>query len=118
MTDDGGVKTAESASARNAARSSADGDNPTGGNPDILILSMARTVTVQVRGRGTLTLPASLWEKYRLDEGDLLTLVDLDGVVFLSPRFLVVPRLAAEMERLRRARKLSLKDLGGPARED
>jgi len=28
------------------------------------------------------------------------------------------PRLAAEMERLRRARKLSLKDLGGPARED
>jgi antitoxin HigA-1 len=31
---------------------------------------------------------------------------------------LVVPRLAAEMERLRRARKLSLKDLGGPARED
>jgi addiction module HigA family antidote len=31
---------------------------------------------------------------------------------------LVVPRLVAEMERLRRARKLSLKDLGGPARED
>ena len=29
----------------------------------------------------------------------------------------VLPRLAAEMERLRRARRLSLKDLGGPARE-
>jgi len=91
--------------------------NLTGGNPDILILGMARTVTVQVRGRGTLTLPASLREKYRLDEGDPLTLVDLDGAVLLSPRFLVVPRLAAEMERLRRARKLSLKDLGGPDRE-
>ncbi len=79
---------------------------------------MARTVTIQVRGRGTVTLPAALREKYRLDEGDPVTLVDLDGVLLLSPRILVVPRLAAEMERLRRARKLSLKDLGGPVRED
>ena len=76
------------------------------------------TMTIQVRGRGTLTLPASLREKYRLGEGDPLTVVDLDGALLLSPRVLVVPRLAAEMERLRRARKLSLKDLGGPARED
>jgi hypothetical protein len=47
-----------------------------------------------------------------------LTVADLDGAMLLSPRLLVVPRLAAEMERLRRAGKLSLKDLGGPARED
>ncbi|MGH7332778.1 MAG: AbrB/MazE/SpoVT family DNA-binding domain-containing protein [Candidatus Rokuibacteriota bacterium] len=86
-------------------------------NPDILIFGMT-AMTIQVRGRGTLTLPASLREKYRLGEGDPLTVVDLDGAVLLSPRVLVVPRLAAEMERLRRARKLSLKDLGGPARED
>jgi bifunctional DNA-binding transcriptional regulator/antitoxin component of YhaV-PrlF toxin-antitoxin module len=78
------------------------------------------TTTIQVRGRGTLTLPAALREKYRLGEGDPLTVVDLDGdgAVLLSPRVLVVPRLAAEMERLRQGRKLSLKDLGGPARED
>jgi len=68
---------------------------------------MALTMTIQVRGRGTLTLPATLREKYRLGEGDPLTVVDLDGAVLLSPRLLVVPR-----------RKLSLKDLGGPARED
>ena len=86
-------------------------------NPDKLIFSMM-SMTIQVRGRGTLTLPASLREKYRLGEGDPLTVVDLDGAVLLSPRVLVVPLLAAEMERLRRARKLSLKDLGGPARED
>src|SRR5438552_5918187 len=85
-----------------------------GGNPDILILGMARTVTIQVRGRGTVTLPATLRAKYCLDEGDPLTLVDLDGAVLLSPRFLVVPRLAAEMERLRRARKLSLNGSGWP----
>ena len=86
-------------------------------NPDIPNFGMT-TMIIQVRGRGTLTLPASLREKYRLGEGDPLTVVDLDGAVLLSPRLLVVPRLAAEMERLRRARKLSLKDLGGPARED
>ena len=86
-------------------------------DPDILIFGMT-TTTIQVRGRGTLTLPASLREQYRLGEGDPLIVVDLDGAVLLSPRVLVVPRLAAEMERLRRARKLSLKDLGGPARED
>ncbi len=79
---------------------------------------MIRTVTIQVRRRGTMTLPAVLREKYRLDDGDPLTLVDLDGAMLLSPRVLLVPRLAAEMERLRRARKLSLKDLGGPDRED
>jgi bifunctional DNA-binding transcriptional regulator/antitoxin component of YhaV-PrlF toxin-antitoxin module len=88
------------------------------GDPDIPIFGMAATMTMQVRGRGTLTLPASLREKYRLGEGDPLTVVDLDGAVLLSPRLLVVPRLAAEMERLRRARRLSLKDLSGPARED
>jgi hypothetical protein len=44
--------------------------------------------------------------------------IDLDGAMLLTPRLLVVPRLAAERERLRRARKLWLKDLGGPTRED
>ncbi len=87
-------------------------------NSDILIFGMAQAMTIQVRGRGTLTLPATLREKYRLGDGDPLTVVDLDGVVLLTPRVLVVPRLAAEMERLRQAQKLSLKDLGGPARED
>jgi hypothetical protein len=79
---------------------------------------MVRTVNIQVLGRGTVTLPATLRAKYRLDEGTPLTLVDLDGAVLLSPGFMVVPQLAAEMERLRRARKLFLKDLGGPGRED
>ena len=79
---------------------------------------MASSVTLQVRGRGTVTLPAAVREKYRLDDGDPLSLVDLDGVLLLTPRVLIVPRLAAEMERLRRVRKLALKALGGPGRED
>jgi len=84
----------------------------------MLIFRLPRTTTIQIRGRGTVTLPAALREKYRLGEGDPLTVVDLDGAVLLSPRLLVVPRLAAEMERLRQVRRLSLKELGGPDRED
>ncbi len=79
---------------------------------------MMHHLTVQVRQRGTLTLPAELREKYRLGDGDPLSVVDLDGAILLTPKVLLVPRLAAEMQRLRKARKLSLKDLGGPARED
>ncbi len=61
-----------------------------------------RTATIQLRQRGVLTLPRSLREKYRLTEGDPLTLVDLDGVLLLSPKLSVVPKLTAEIERLRR----------------
>lgn len=53
--------------------------------------------------RGTLTLPAKLRTKYRLDEGDSLTLVDLDAGILLSPKVQVVPKLAAEIERIRRS---------------
>ncbi len=56
-------------------------------------------------------LPAKLRAKYRLDEGDNLTVVDLDGGILLTPKALVVPALAAEIERLRRAAGLDVADL-------
>lgn len=70
-----------------------------------------RAATVQIRQRGTLTLPAKLRAKYRLDDGDSLTLVDLDGSILLAPRLAVVPKLAAEIERLRRTAGLEVEDL-------
>lgn len=70
-----------------------------------------RPTTVQLRQRGTLTLPAKLRAKYRLDEGDSLTLVDLDGSILLSPKVPVVPTLVAEIERLRQAAGLEVEDL-------
>lgn len=71
-----------------------------------------------MRARGKVTLPARLRTKYGLDEGERLTLVDLDGAMLLSPRLLAVPRLVAKLERLRQRRRLSLRDLGGPRRKD
>ena len=70
-----------------------------------------RSTTVQIRQRGTLTLPAKLRAKYRLDEGDSLTILDLDGTILLSPKVPVVPKLAAEIERLRKAARLEVDDL-------
>ena len=79
---------------------------------------MNQAATIQIRQRGTVTLPAKLREKYGLRDGDPVTIVDLDGVFLLTPRLLTVPRLAKDLERLRKKKGLALKDLGGPARED
>ena len=76
------------------------------------------TNTILIRQRGTLTIPKAIREKYGLAEGDPLTIVDLDGAILLTPKLLLVPRLAEELSRLRRSRQLSLKDLGGPARDE
>jgi bifunctional DNA-binding transcriptional regulator/antitoxin component of YhaV-PrlF toxin-antitoxin module len=66
---------------------------------------------IQLRGKGSLTLPARFRERYRMREGDPITLVDLDGVLLLSPRVGIVARLAGEIERLREEAGLSLDDL-------
>ena len=66
---------------------------------------------VQIRGRGTLTLPARMRDRYGLHDGDPITVVDLDGVLVLSPKVGLVPKLAAEIERLRTRAGVSLEDL-------
>jgi len=76
------------------------------------------TKTIQLRARGTLTLPARVRERYALEDGDPITLVDLDGVVLLAPRLGLVPRLAAEIERLRVAAGVSEEELIAGVREE
>lgn len=67
--------------------------------------------TVQVRQRGSLTLPAKLRERYNIKPGDTLSLVDLDGILILTPRVPMVPELAREIERARIEAGLSVEDL-------
>ena len=73
--------------------------------------------TIQVRGRGTVTLPARIRERYDLADGDPLTLVDLDRAILLSPRLSVADKLSAEIEYLRSQAGLSLEDLLDGLRE-
>jgi len=73
--------------------------------------------TIQVRGRGTITLPARVRERYDLSDGDPLTLVDLDGAILLSPTVSVVDKLSREIEYLRNEAGLTLDELLGGLRE-
>lgn len=48
---------------------------------------MNNTFKVQVVRRGLITLPKELRDQSHINEGDILTLIDLgDGVVVMSPR--------------------------------
>lgn len=57
--------------------------------------------TVQVRQRGSLTLPAELRERYGIEPGDTFRILDLDGIFVLTPMVPMVPELAREIERAR-----------------
>jgi len=67
--------------------------------------------TLTLRRRGVLTLPAELRKKYRLEEGEPLTLIDLGGVFILAPKVPLVPKLVGELERLREGARLKVEDL-------
>jgi bifunctional DNA-binding transcriptional regulator/antitoxin component of YhaV-PrlF toxin-antitoxin module len=66
---------------------------------------------IQVRGKGTVTLPIRVRDRYRLQDGDPLTLVDLDGGMLLAPRVGVVAKLAAEIESQARRASVASEDL-------
>ncbi|MGB7873536.1 MAG: AbrB/MazE/SpoVT family DNA-binding domain-containing protein [Anaerolineales bacterium] len=51
--------------------------------------------TLQIRSKGTITLPADLRNKYGLEEGEVLNIIDLgNGTFLLSPRRSRVDELA------------------------
>jgi AbrB family looped-hinge helix DNA binding protein len=54
--------------------------------------------TIHVRKRGTITLPAELRERYKIKSGDTFRLIDLDGILVLTPMVPMVPELAREIE--------------------
>lgn len=58
---------------------------------------MSDTMTIQVAQRGLVTLPKVLREAYHIQEGDLLTLLDLGGVFVLSPRHSELDSLANQL---------------------
>jgi bifunctional DNA-binding transcriptional regulator/antitoxin component of YhaV-PrlF toxin-antitoxin module len=68
-------------------------------------------LTIQVRERGVVTLPAELREKYNIENGKIFRLVDLDGIFVFVPMVPMVPELANEIERIRLEAGLSLDEL-------
>lgn len=68
--------------------------------------------TIQVRKKGSFTLPMDLRTKYGVDEGDVFTLIDMgDGSFLLTPRISQVNRLGDRVSEMLNAEGVSLDDL-------
>ena len=68
-------------------------------------------LTIQVRERGVITLPAELREKYNIENGKIFHLVDLDGIFVFVPMVPMVSELANEIEWIRLEAGLSVDEL-------
>lgn len=70
------------------------------------------TSTIQVRKKGSITLPMDLRTKYGVDEGDVFTLIDMgDGSFLLTPRISQVNRLGDRVADILNAEGVSLNEL-------
>jgi len=74
--------------------------------------------TVQVGKRGVVTLPKEVREKYGIEDGDALHLVDLGGGIFVvSPMMPAVASLIEKIEAIREDEGLPLEELLAGLRE-
>ena len=70
------------------------------------------TMTIQIRRRGVLTLPAELRRRYDIDEGDAFTLVDLgEGSFLLTSQVSRVAHLGDQVARLMEEEGVTLEEI-------
>ena len=68
--------------------------------------------TIQIRNKGSLTLPVEMRRKYDLNEGDIFTLIDLgEGAFLLTPQRSMVDRLGSKAEEILAQQGTSLEDV-------
>lgn len=73
---------------------------------------MANSTVVQIRSKGTLTLPVELRRKYHLAEGDIITLIDLgDGAMLLTSAVTEVDRLGDRVAQILAEEDISINEL-------
>lgn len=74
--------------------------------------------TVQMRGKGSITFPAKLRSKYKLQEGEVFTIIDLGGGSFLlKPRIYEMDKISAKAEKILKEDNVSLEELFETLRE-
>lgn len=70
------------------------------------------TNIIQIRKKGSLTVPIEIRNKYGVNEGDVFTLIDLgDGAFILTPRVSQVNRLGHQIAEVVKEENISLDDL-------
>jgi AbrB family looped-hinge helix DNA binding protein len=68
--------------------------------------------TLQIRSKGTITLPAELRRKYNWEEGEILTAVDLgDGSLILTSKPSKVMKSGDKVARMLKEANVSLDEL-------
>jgi len=73
---------------------------------------MSVSTTLQLRTKGSLTLPVEFRRKYGLNEGDVLTLVDLgEGAFVLYPGVTVLDRLGDRVSQMMAEENIQLDDV-------
>jgi bifunctional DNA-binding transcriptional regulator/antitoxin component of YhaV-PrlF toxin-antitoxin module len=67
---------------------------------------------IQIRKKGNVTLPIDMRRKYDLNDGDVLTIIDLgDGSFFLTPRITQIDRLGDRIVDIMEEEGVSLEDI-------
>lgn len=72
---------------------------------------------IQVAKRGVITLPAEVRRENQIQEGQIMTLVDLDGVLILVPKELQADRLANRLAKAWQEQGLDLETMLTTLRE-
>ena len=68
--------------------------------------------TVQMRGKGTITFPAKLRTKYKFQEGEVFTIIDLgEGTFLLKPMVSQVNKLSNRIAKRLKEENVTLDDL-------
>ena len=74
--------------------------------------------TVQIRSRGKITIPAQLRSKYKFQEGDVFTILDLeDGSFLLKPGISKVDEISAKIEEDFKEKGITLEEMFETLRE-
>jgi bifunctional DNA-binding transcriptional regulator/antitoxin component of YhaV-PrlF toxin-antitoxin module len=73
---------------------------------------MSVSTMIQIRGKGTVTIPVELRRKYGLVDGDVIILIDLgDGSFLLTPKVTKVDRLGDRVEQAMAKEGVSLDEI-------
>jgi bifunctional DNA-binding transcriptional regulator/antitoxin component of YhaV-PrlF toxin-antitoxin module len=67
--------------------------------------------TIQVHPQGTFALPTDITQRYNIQTGDRFHLVDLEGILVLTPFKPMVPNLSQDIERARIEAGLTIEEL-------
>ena len=77
-----------------------------------------KTLTLAVTKLGDVRLPRAYRRRYHVGQGERLRVVDIGGLLVLLPPMGRLPAIQKRFAAACRRRGVTMKDLGGPERDD